>query len=78
MQLRYRMIRMRRHGNVSTVSGLLNSCTYIGSAISTYGIADVSERSGWSITLLIWLLIALLGALVCILTVKSWKKKFND
>lgn len=68
----------KKQGNVSTVSGLLNSCTYIGSAISTYGFADVSERNGWGITLLIWLLIALSGALVCISMIKSWKRKFND
>lgn len=55
----------KKYGNVSTVSGVLNSCTYVGSALSTYGIAFLSEKIGWQYTLLIWLLIAITGALVC-------------
>ena len=62
----------KSHGNVSTVSGILNSCTYIGSAVSTYGIAVLSENIGWSNTLLVWLFIALLGTAVCIACVKPW------
>jgi len=68
----------KNQGNVSTVSGLLNSCTYIGSAISTYGFADISERNGWSVTLLVWLMIAAMGAVVCFLMIKPWKKKFDN
>ena len=65
----------KSQGNVSTVSGILNSCTYIGSAISTYGIAVLSENIGWSNTLLVWLLIALLGTAICIACVRPWKLK---
>ena len=36
----------KKYGNVSTVSGVLNSCTYVGSAVSTYGIAFLSEKIG--------------------------------
>ena len=35
--------------------GVLNSCTYIGSAASTYGIA----------VLLVWALLAFAGTLIC-------------
>lgn len=66
-----------KYGNVSTVSGVLNSCTYIGSAISTYGVALLSEKIGWSYTLLIWLAIATAGTLVCLACVKPWKKKMG-
>ncbi len=62
-----------KYGNVSTVSGVLNSCTYIGSAVSTYGIALLSEKFNWSFTLFVWLMIALSGTLVCFLCVKPWK-----
>lgn len=60
-------------GNVSTVSGVLNSCTYIGSAISTYGIAVLSDNFGWSFTLKIWLLIAFLGMAMCLICAKPWQ-----
>ena len=61
-------------GKVSTVSGILNSCTYIGSAISTYGIAVLSEQYGWNFTIFIWLLIAIGGTVTCLLCVKPWIK----
>lgn len=45
--------------------GVLNSCTYIGSVASTYGIAVLSDRIGWSSTLLVWALLAFAGTLIC-------------
>lgn len=64
-------------GKVSSVTGLLNSCTYIGSAISTYGVAVLSERFDWGITLIVWCAIAIVGTLVCFLCVKPWKNRYN-
>lgn len=66
-----------KYGNVSTVSGILNSCTYVGSAISTYGIALISEKFSWSFTLLIWLIIALFGTLLCLVNIIPWRKKMS-
>lgn len=67
-----------KHGNVSTVSGVLNSCTYIGSAFSTYAIAVISEHAGWKCTLSVWLLIAVIGTALCLLCVKPWKNKMEN
>ena len=63
----------QRHGNISTVSGVLNSCTYVGSALSTYGIALLSETAGWQVTAFIWFIIAALGAVVCTVSSRVWK-----
>ena len=65
-----------RYGNVSTASGVLNSCTYIGSAAATYGIALLSERLDWSVTLWVWFAIAVAGTVLCFLCIGPWKKKF--
>lgn len=65
----------RKNGNISTISGILNSCTYVGSAISTYAIALISEKAGWHFTIFIWFLIAALGTLICALCIKRWKKE---
>ena len=65
----------KKYGSTATVSGVLNSCTYIGSAISTYGIAVISKNFGWNFTLLIWLLIAASGTALCFISAKPWKKK---
>jgi len=64
---------IQRHGNVSTVSGILNACTYVGSAISTYGIALLSESAGWQVTAFVWFGIAALGAVICAVCSKVWK-----
>ena len=64
---------VQRHGNVSTVSGILNACTYVGSAISTYGIALLSESAGWQVTAFVWFGIAALGAVICMICSRVWK-----
>lgn len=68
----------KKNGNVSTVSGVLNACTYVGSAISTYGIALLSEKMGWHGTLLVWFCAALLGTLLCAVCVKPWSRKMES
>ena len=67
-----------RYGNISTVSGVLNACTYIGSALSTYGIAALSEVIGWQSTIFVWFCVTILGGLICLACIKPWKKKFMD
>lgn len=52
-------------GNVSTLSGVLNFMTYVGSAASTYGFALLSENYGWGGTVSSWLAITVLGTLAC-------------
>ena len=64
----------KKTGNISTASGVVNACTYVGSAISTYAIALLSEKAGWSVTLLLWIGIAALGAGLCFAVVKPWKQ----
>lgn len=64
----------KNRGHVSTVSGVLNSCTYIGSAVSTYGIAGLSQTLGWRPTLLLWFLIAAAGAALCFCCTRPWKR----
>lgn len=65
-----------RWGCVSTASGVLNSCTYIGSAASTYGIALLADSFGWSFTLYSWVAVALAGTAICLLSAKAFAKRF--
>ncbi len=65
-------------GKVSTVSGVLNACTYIGSALSTYGTARLTEEFGWSVTLVLWVIVAFVGMTICLLCTKPWKKHFES
>ena len=68
----------QKKGNISFISGLLNSFVYIGSAISTYGIALISESRGWGVTVFLWMLIAAVGTLICALCIPGWKKFVHE
>lgn len=64
----------KKYGCVSFASGLFNSCTYVGSAVSAYGIAVFSENFGWQSTIVLWSVIALAGTLICFTMSGKWKK----
>lgn len=64
----------KRGGHVSTVSGLLNSCTYVGSALSSYGIAWVVQQRGWNFVIWLWAAAALTGTALCLAGVRPWRR----
>jgi len=65
-------MRFTKFGKVSTVSGILNSFTYVGSAISAYGFAALADNFGWRITTMSWVAICFVAALICLLLIKKW------
>ena len=64
----------KKFNRVGFISGLVNSCTYVGSAISSYGIAWIADKSGWNLVILFWTIAALCGTLLCLMGIKPWKK----
>ncbi len=66
----------RDTGRVSLISGLLNACTYLGSALSTYGVAVLTENAGWTTTIVVWLIFAAVGSVLCFAAVPAWRKKY--
>ena len=65
---------LAKNNNVSTVSGVLNACTYVGSALSTFAFPLVAENAGWSTTLQLWLFVGLAGTLLCLIGIPAWKR----
>lgn len=61
-------------GRISLISGVLNACTYIGSALSTYGVALIAENFGWPFTVLIWIVVAVAGTLACACIIGAWRR----
>lgn len=61
-------------GKISMISGLLNACTYIGSALSMYGVALIADRFGWTVTEILWCAVALIGTLCAAACVPKWGK----
>jgi OPA family glycerol-3-phosphate transporter-like MFS transporter len=65
----------KSYSNVAFITGAINCATYVGSAASTFGFAVLSEELGWSFTILLWLAVAILGTLICLLTMNKFKNK---
>lgn len=70
--------RFKKYGNISTISGAINACTYIGSAIFTYAVALLSEKIGWQHTVGVWAIIALLGTVCCFIAARPWRKFYQE
>lgn len=70
--------RFAESGHVSFISGLLNFFTYIGSALSTYGIAKISELAGWQVTIWSWAAVAAVGLVFCVMVVPKFKGKKSE
>jgi OPA family glycerol-3-phosphate transporter-like MFS transporter len=68
----------KKYGNVSTASGVLNACTYIGSALSTFGISYIAKNIGWDKALIAWLAVVVLGTLMCLISIKPWAIKYPN
>lgn len=67
----------RKYGKISTMSGLLNAFTYVGSAVATYGIAFLVERTGWQVTAFVWFLTAAAGTVLCGICAPGWRRKMH-
>lgn len=57
--------RFKKHGKAATASGFCNACTYIGAAVSMYGMGLLSDLLGWSGVVVSWAIVAFIGAAFC-------------
>lgn len=60
-------------GRTSSVSGLLNSAVYVGSALSTYGIGWLAEKAGWKSTIMVWACMAAASVILCKAAARRWR-----
>ena len=63
-----------KYDKASTVTGTANFFAYFGSAISSYLIAILTEKFGWSFTVLSWGIISVLGIMFSLLALKKWNR----
>jgi OPA family glycerol-3-phosphate transporter-like MFS transporter len=64
--------RFSEFGLVSFLTGLTNSMVYLGSSVSTFGIAAMLERTGWEWLLILLAALAMVSALFCVWAVPRW------
>ena len=69
--------RFKKHGNISTLAGLVNACTYVGEAIFMYGIAVIADRFDWRVCIGVCFAIAVLGTACCLIAARPWKKFYE-
>lgn len=60
-------IKFTRFGRSATVSGVLDSMFYIGSALATWLFAFIADRGGWEATIISWVVISAASLVVIIL-----------
>lgn len=70
--------RFEKYNAVSTMSGIINSLTYVGSAAATYGFGAISDNFGWNTVLVAWVAVAIIGTGCCFVAIKPWKKFTNE
>ena len=66
--------RFKKYGNISTMSGILNFATYVGSALSTYVFANLIDGVGWTGTILTWVALGAAGTVCCLVSIKPWDR----
>lgn len=64
-------------GKISFYAGLINSAVYVGSAVSTYLVAVISDAYGWGATIISWVLFAVIGLALTIICMLIARKKGN-
>ena len=66
--------KFERFGQTSFITGAINSSVYIGSAISTYGIATITTRFGWPGTMVAWFLCSVIGLVTAFFSIRPFSK----
>lgn len=68
--------RFEKYGIVSTMSGIINSLTYVGASAGVYLFGKIADNGalGWNAVLLSWAVIAAVGTAACLLAMRPWKK----
>ena len=66
--------RFAPYGRAATTSGVCNAFTYVGAAISMYGIASISDLFDWRAVMLLWGGVALLGAAFSVISLGKYTK----
>ena len=68
--------RFEKYGVVSTMSGVINSLTYVGASAGVYLFGKIADNDslGWNAVLISWVAIAAIGTAACFLAMKPWKK----
>lgn len=61
-------------GRTSTIAGLTNAFTYLGSALSGWGLGWIAGRYGWGVVNLVLAGLCVLGCAICLAARPLWRR----
>lgn len=70
--------RFARMGRAATTSGFSNACTYIGAAVSMYGMGSIADSFGWSAVIISWIAVGALGVVFSLIALRSYTKFIGE
>ena len=74
----YLPARFVRSGKVSTVSGLVNAFTYVGSTLATSAVPALALATSWQATILSWCAVGMICLTACLLIGRTWRKFLRE
>lgn len=74
----YLPARFVRSGKVSTVSGLVNAFTYVGSTLATSAVPWLFEATSWQVTIFSWCAVGMICLAACVLITRTWRKFLKE
>lgn len=74
----YLPARFVKSGKVSTVSGLVNAFTYVGSTLATSAVPWLFEATSWKVTIFSWCAVGMICLAACVLITRTWRKFLRE
>ncbi len=62
------------YGKNGVIAGVMNTASCLGCVIANYGYGIVAEKFGWTVTVIVWVVLALIALVCCLLAVPKWAK----
>ncbi|MBO7399799.1 MAG: MFS transporter [Clostridia bacterium] len=75
MLLTFLPMRFAHVGRAATFTGMLDTVSYLSSAVSGTVNGNIIENSGWNTLILVWVGLALAGVTVSVLGTLKWRKR---
>ena len=66
--------KFEKYGLVATMSGVINSLTYVGTSVAVAGFPYLTGDGNWDNCIFSWIIIAAFGTLMCLAALRGWHK----
>ena len=62
------------YGKNGVIAGVMNTASCLGCVIANYSYGIVAEKFGWTVTVIVWVVLALIALICCLFAVPMWAK----